>query len=765
MTTEPESLDPETQSGELEQDDAVIGRAFRWSAAAIVLAASVAGGAYYWLTRKPAATVAAQQEVIVAEVREAAKVAIPEVRFTDITGEAGIHFVHVNGAYGDKLLPETMGGGCAFFDYDNDGDQDLLLVNSCYWPGHEPAGAAPPTSALYRNDGAGHFDDVTGESGLGVTLYGMGVAVGDYDNDGWTDVFLSSVGANRLFHNEKGVFRDVTAAAGVAGEANSWSTSCGWFDFDNDGDLDLFVANYVRWSKEIDLSLRCTLKGEGRAYCRPDVFEGAFPYLYRNDRQGKFTDISAKAGVQVANSHTGVPLAKSLGVAPVDLDGDGWIDLVVANDTVQNLLFHNQRDGTFREVGAIKGVAFDPDGKARGAMGIDCGCFRNDHTLGIAIGNFSNEPTALYVTQGEPAAREVPMFIDEAVATGLGPPSRLNLKFGLFFFDYDLDRRLDVFTANGHLEEDIQKVQESQRYEQPPHLFWNCGSDADSEFMLVPEANCGDSFSRPLVGRGAAYADIDGDGDLDVLITAIGSSPRLLRNDQSLNHHWLRVKLRGTKANRDAIGAWIEAEVAGETLLRPVMPTRSYLSQVELPVTLGLGAAERVERLTIRWPDGTRQSVPKVEIDRLMEVEQDTVEVKNDVAEEPLMIEGVEPLYREIAESMQEAIDDDWTNATMDAIFYSDGSEYFGEYTRRVDGKARDFATSTKGARAFRAWREAFREARQPLWGRARFELRPDGEFNVKLNYDNCDENGDTVFDAEQWRKEHDARHARLTAN
>ncbi|HEX7450304.1 MAG TPA: CRTAC1 family protein [Pirellulales bacterium] len=616
--------EPAFDHDELERDDAVIGRAFRWSLAVIVVVAATAAGGIYWATRPATVAVSTDKSRVSAQMRKTVKAELPEVHFTDVTQASGIDFVHVNGAYGDKLLPETMGGGCAFFDYDRDGDQDLLLVNSCYWPDHKPAGTADPTLGFYRNDGTGHFDNVTAECGLAVTCYGMGVAVGDYDNDGWVDLFVSTVGPNLLFHNESGKFAEVTRAAGVAGGDESWSTSCSWFDYDNDGDLDLFVANYIRWTKEIDLGLNCTLKGHGRAYCRPDAFEGAFPYLYRNDGAGKFTDVSAEAGVQVRNLDTGVPLPKALGIAPADLDGDGWIDLVVANDTVQNLLFHNQRNGTFDETGAIAGVAFDPDGRARGAMGIDCGCIRNDRTMAIGIGNFSNEPTALYVSQEAEPSEGVPQFVDEAVSTGIGPASRLLLKFGLFFFDYDLDRRLDVFTANGHLEEDIQKVQESQRYEQPPHLFWNCGSEADSEFCRVPEANCGDDFARPMVGRGASYADIDGDGDLDVLITAIGSRPRLLRNDQSLGHHWLRVKLRGTRANREAIGARVEAEVAGELLSRQVMPTRSYLSQVELPVTFGLGDATQIDRLTVIWPDGSRQEVANPEIDRLIEVEQDT---------------------------------------------------------------------------------------------------------------------------------------------
>ena len=528
---------------------------------------------------------------------------VSPARFTDITKQAGISFVHNNGAYGDKLLPETMGGGVAFFDFDNDGHQDLLFINSTYWPEHIPAGKQPTPMALYRNDGRGRFTDVTAGSGLAVSFYGMGVAVGDYDNDGLVDVFITGVGGNRLFRNEgQGKFRDATQTAGVAGAAEAWGTSATWIDYDNDGKLDLFVCNYVRWSPELDRSASFELPQIGRAYGPPRKFQGTFPNLYHNEGNGNFRDLSAQAGIQIKDPATGLPMAKALAVAPVDADNDGWMDLVVANDTVQNFLFHNEHNGTFKEVGARSGVAYDAYGLTRGAMGIDSARFRNDDALGIAIGNFANEMNALYVAQ-----RDSLVFADEAINEGVGPASQKLLKFGLFFFDYDLDGRLDVLTANGHLEPEISRVDSSQQYRQPAQLFWNRGDKKGMGFEAVPAAKCSADLLKPIVGRGSAYADIDSDGDLDVVLTQIAGPPLLLRNDQPPGRHWLRLKLTGVKSNRDAIGAWIKVRVGGRTLSRQVMPTRSYLSQSELPVTIGLGDNDKVDGVEILWPSGAKQ--------------------------------------------------------------------------------------------------------------------------------------------------------------
>ena len=617
---------------EEERDDAIVGRAFVWSALVIVLAGAVGGLAYWRMSIKPPPVVQ-KSELVKPEIRKQPSVEIPSMPFTDITDSAGIRFVHENGAAGQKLLPESMGGGVAFIDYDNDGDPDILFVNSSRWGWDEKlvnADGSLKTMALYRNDGDCKFTDVTKETGLNEAFYGQGVAVGDYDNDGDDDLFFTAVGGNRLFRNDAAKFVEVTQDAGVGGQQElndptpldsdsiswNWSTSCGFLDYDNDGDLDLFVCNYVKWSKKFDLAQPFTLTGGERAYGRPQDFPGTYPYLYRNEGQGRFTEVSDEAGLRIRNpARNDVFAAKSLGVTFADFDNDGWIDIAVANDTVQNFLFHNQHDGTFVEKAVERGMAFDQQGQARGAMGIDVARIRNSDHMAIAIGNFANEMSALYVARGDSM-----QFNDEAIATGIGPQTRLELTFGTLFVDVDLDGRFDIVAANGHLENEINKVQASQFYEQPPHFFWNCGPESLTEFVPVPAEKCGADFLKRMVGRGAAFADIDGDGDLDLLFGATGSKPRLLRNDQQLGHHWLRVDVAGVLGGRSAIGAKIDVETAGGKLSGQVMPTRGYLSQSEPTVTFGLGTQETISRVTVRWPTGEHKTIDAPPVDRVLKV-------------------------------------------------------------------------------------------------------------------------------------------------
>ncbi|MBI5084947.1 MAG: CRTAC1 family protein [Acidobacteria bacterium] len=522
----------------------------------------------------------------------------PGFRLVDATQAAGLRFVHNSGAAGRKYLPETLGPGCAFLDYDADGWQDILLVNSTDWPGRSRMRS---TLKLYRNNRNGTFTDVTKAAGLDIEMYGMGVAVADYDNDGYPDIFISCVGQSRLFHNTgRGRFVEVTRSAGLAGH-EGLSTSAMWVDFDRDGHLDLLVANYVRWSPESDVF--CSFDGKVKSYCTPEAYRGATCWLFRNRGNGTFEDVTAKAGLLDTSS-------KSLGVALADYDNDGWPDLFIANDTQPNKLYRNQRNGAFSEVAVKAGLAFSEDGRARAGMGVDAADLDNSGLMSIAVTNFDNEMLGLYRGSRSGA------FVDLAQKSGLGMTTRRSLGFGCFFFDADLDGRLDLLVVNGHIDESISRARHDVTYAQPPHLFLNTGnwSFRDVAPLMSPE------FAAPKVARGAAYGDFDNDGDLDVLVTTNNGPAFLYRNDVTNGNHWVRVKLTGTKSNRDGIGAVVRYEAGDMSGARTVKSGSSYLSQSELPLTLGLGRREKVDRLTVAWPSGRTEEYKGIASGRRVEI-------------------------------------------------------------------------------------------------------------------------------------------------
>jgi hypothetical protein len=514
------------------------------------------------------------------------------IEFTDITQQAGIHFKHNSGAFGKKYLPETLGPGCAFLDYDSDGWQDILLVNSTNWPEKKGAKTYP---ALYHNNQNGTFTDVTASAGLAVEMYGLGAAIADYDNDGLVDIYVTAVGPNHLFRNlGGGKFADVTQKAGVGDP--SFSTSAAWLDFDKDGKLDLFVCNYVEWSVEKDQF--CTLDGKNKSYCTPQSYKGQSATLYKNRGNGTFENVTQKSGLLD-------PTSKSLGVAVFDYNSDGWPDLFVANDTEPNKLYKNNGNGTFTDEALTAGVAFSEAGTPRAGMGVDTADYDGSGRQGIVIGNFTNESMALYRNDG------TGLFTDEAVASGIGKMSAQSLTFATFFFDYDLDGLLDIYAANGHVSDDIAVVQPQVKYAQPPHLFRNKGKKKFEEVT----ARLGKAMQRAIVGRGAAYGDIDNDGDLDLLITANNGPARLLRNDNGNQNDLLRVKTVGVRSNRDGIGARVTLKTAaGARLMQWVKTGSSYCSQSELPLTFGLAKSDPAKgmSLEIAWPSGQTDIIPDV---------------------------------------------------------------------------------------------------------------------------------------------------------
>jgi hypothetical protein len=510
----------------------------------------------------------------------------PGFQLVDVTSQAGIHFQHNSGAYGGKLLPETLGSGCAFLDYDGDGWQDILLINAMDWPGHKRQRS---TLRLYRNNRNGTFADVTKSAGLDIEMYGMGVAVGDYDNDGFPDILIACVGQNRLFRNTgKGTFVDATQKSGLQGR-QALSTSAIWFDYDRDGLLDLFVCNYVRWSPEHDVF--CSLDSIHKSYCTPEAYRGDTCWLFHNRGDGTFEDVTATSGIFDSSS-------KSLGVALFDYDQDGWPDLLVANDTQPNKLYRNLGNGKFKDVAVEAGLAFSADGKARAGMGVDVGDFENSGKPGVAITNFDNEMIGLY------RATRTGVYDDIATASGVGLASRNTLGFGCAFLDADLDGALDLAVANGHIDETVRNIRGNIGYAQAPQLFLNeILTQGRARFRDVA-GEAGGGFDQPKVGRGLAYGDFDRDGDLDILLTTNNGAAFLYRNDQTAGNRSIRFRLIGTKSNRDAVGAVVKIFFNGQIQSRTVRGGSSYLSQSELPVTFGVGKRDKIERATVEWPSG-----------------------------------------------------------------------------------------------------------------------------------------------------------------
>jgi len=521
------------------------------------------------------------------------------IRFEDITRAAGVRFIHNNGSFGQKWLPEAMGSGVAFLDYDNDGWQDILIVNGMDWPGHARHRS---TLALYRNNHDGTFTDVTAKAGLDVPMYGMGVAIGDYLNNGYDDIFVTCLGQNHLFRNNgNGTFTDVTKQAGLWGP-NEFSTSAAWVDYDRDGHLDLVVANYVQWSPANDIY--CTLDGSTKSYCTPESYKGTSVRLWHNRGDGTFEDATAKAGLLD-------PTSKSLGVAILDANQDGWPDILISNDTQPNKLYINNGNGTFTEKGVPAGVAYSEDGIARAGMGVDAADYDRSGYPSVLITNFANQMVSLYHNERNG------LFVDEAPQSEVGHATLLTLGFGCFFFDYDLDGWPDIYVADGHIDDAIERVQPLVRYAEPPHVFRNLGNGKFDDVTTT----LGAEFNAPEVARGAAYGDIYNDGALDLLVSTNGGPVHLFRNAGTTNNS-LRIKLVGTKSNRDGIGTVVRVAAGSDIQSKMLSSGSSYLSSSELILTFGLATHAQADAVDLYWPSGQTDHLTNIAANQIVTVKE-----------------------------------------------------------------------------------------------------------------------------------------------
>ncbi len=514
-------------------------------------------------------------------------------RYTEVTREAGIDFVHHNGAGGRKYVIETVGPGCAFFDYDGDGRLDIYLVDGAEVPGTKLA--EKPMSRLYRNQGEGRFEDATLASGAGSTGYGMGCAAADYDNDGDQDLFASNFGPDVLYRNDGGRFTDATARAGVSDTL--WSSSCAFADVDNDGLLDLYVANYHNFSYTNHKV--CAEGGSGlQLYCGPESFDGVRDFLYQNQGDGVFKDITARAGLL---NTTG----KELGVVFGDVDRDGDQDLYLANDKTANLLYLNDGRGNFEENALLAGVAYNGDGKVSAGMGVDMGDYDGDGRFDLFVTNFQWETNTLFRNNGDDT------FVDYTYDANLGKDSIPYLSWGTRIFDFDNDGDRDIFVASGHLESDVEQY-ENTTFAQLNQLFVN---DGNNRFDLERQVE-GTGLAMRKVSRGSAFGDYDDDGDVDILVANCADSPDLLRNDGGNENNWLRVKLQGTRSNRDGMGAIVELFGGDLCQMDQVRSGASFLSQSDLRLTFGLGQRQVADRLKVTWPSGLVEEVKNVPANR-----------------------------------------------------------------------------------------------------------------------------------------------------